>query len=78
MPRYLFHLYNDVETLDFEGRVFPDLAAACADAAQNARSIMGSELKSKGEITLSHWIEVETEEGDMHIVTFGDTVTIHP
>ena len=78
MPRYRFHLYNDEETLDLEGRVFPDLKAACADAAQNARSIMGSELTSKGEITLSHWIEVETEEGDMHVVTFGDTVTINP
>ena len=78
MPRYLFHLYNDEQTIDKEGRLFPNLEAACADAAQSARSIMGSELTSKGEITLSHWIEVETEEGEMHVVTFGDTVTINP
>ena len=78
MPRYHFHLYNDEETQDVEGRLFPDLAAAHADAIRCARSIMGSELTSKGEITLSHWIELETEEGDMHVVTFGDAVTIHP
>ena len=78
LPLYLFHLYNDVQTLDQEGRVFPDLDAACADAARSARSIMGSELSSRGVITLSHWIEVETEEGDIHVVTFGDSVTINP
>jgi hypothetical protein len=78
LPLYRFHLYNDTETLDHEGRTFADLDAACADAVQSARSIMGSELASRGEITLSHWIEVETEEGDIHIVTFGDSVTINP
>ena len=77
MPRYLFHLYDDEETLDAEGKHFPSLEAAQAEAVQSARSIMGSELQSKGEITLSHWIEVETEEGEMHVVTFGDTVKIN-
>ena len=78
MPLYLFHLYNDVESIDEIGQEFPDLEAAQASAVQTARSIMGSELTSKGEITLSHWIEVETEEGEMHVVTFGDTVKINP
>ena len=78
LPRYLFHLYDDEETLDVEGRVFRDFDAAHADAVQTARAIMGSELASKGEITLSHWIEIETEEGEMHVITFGDSVTIHP
>lgn len=78
MPRYLFHLYNDIETQDFEGRLFPDLEAACANAIHSARSIMASELTSKGEISLRHWIEIETEEGEMHVVTFGDAVKINP
>ena len=78
MPLYLFHLYDDVESIDEIGQEFPDLEAAQASAVQTARSIMGSELTSKGEITLSHWIEVETEEGEMHVVTFGDTVKINP
>jgi len=78
MPRYLFHLYDDEETLDAEGKHFPGLEAAQAEAVQSARSIMGSQLQSTGEITLSHWIEVETEAGEIHIVTFGDTVKINP
>lgn len=78
MPRYRFHLYNDEETLDLEGRLFPDVDTALADAVRCARQIMGSELAAKGEITLSHWIELETDEGDIHVVTFGDSVTINP
>lgn len=78
MPRFRFHLYNTEETQDLEGRTFPDLDAAHADAIRCARSLMASDITSVGEITLSHWIELETEEGDMHVVTFGDAVTIHP
>lgn len=78
MPRYRFHLYNDEETQDREGRIFPSFDAAHADAMRCAREIMASELAAKGEITLSHRIELENEEGEMHIVTFGDSVTINP
>lgn len=78
MPRYRFHLYNDIQTQDVDGRLFPNLAAAHADAIQSARAVMASELASKGKITLSHRIEIETEEGDVHIVTFGDAVAIYP
>ena len=76
MPLYRFHLFNDIQTQDLEGRLFPNLEAAHADAIRCARSIMGSELASKGEINLSHWIELETEEGEMHVVTFGDAIRI--
>jgi hypothetical protein len=78
LPLYRFHLYNTEETPDLVGREFPDLAAAHADAIQSARSIMAEDITTSGEITLSHWIEVETEEGDMHVITFGDAVTINP
>lgn len=78
MPRYRFHLYNDQETVDLEGRLFPNLGAARSDAVRCAREIMGSELAAKGEITLSHWIEMETEDGEIHVVTFGESVTINP
>lgn len=78
MPRYRFHLYNDEETQDLEGRLFPNLDAARVDAILNARAIMASEITSKGEISLRHWIEIETEEGEMHVVTFGDAVKVNP
>ena len=78
MPLFRFHIYNTEETRDREGRYFPDLEAAHADAINSARSLMASDITLSGEITLSHWIELETEGGDMHVVTFGDAVTIHP
>lgn len=78
MPRFHFHLYNDTETLDPDGRDFPDLDAARVEAIANARDLMAFEIRTKGEITLSHWIELETEDGDMHVVKFGDSVTINP
>jgi hypothetical protein len=78
LPLYRFHLYNTEETQDLEGRDFPNLEAAHADAIKSARSIMAEDITSIGEITLSHWIELETEDGDMHVVTFGDAVTINP
>jgi len=78
LPRYRFHLYNNEHIQDLEGRIFSDFGAAHANAIHSARSIMGAELAERGEITLSHWIELETEDGEMHVVTFGDAVTINP
>jgi hypothetical protein len=77
MPRFRFHLYNDVETMDPDGRVFPDFDAAHGDAIQNARALMAADLTGKGEINLAHWIELEDEQGEIVIVTFRDAVTIH-
>lgn len=77
MPRFRFHLYNDEETKDPVGRVFPDLAAAHVDAIQNARQLMAADLADKGEINLGHWIELEDEEGEIVVVPFRDAVTIH-
>ena len=78
MPRYRFHLYDDVETRDFAGREFADIAAARADAIGNARSVMAADIVDKGEITLSHRIELEEDGGELHVIAFRDAVTIHP
>lgn len=78
MPRFRFHLFNDVETVDDEGRDFPSLAAARTEAIGNARALMASDITSKGEINLSHWIELEDEEGEVEVVNFRDAVTILP
>ena len=77
MPRFRFHLYNDIETMDPVGRVFPDLAAAQVDAIRNARALMATELTGKGEINIGHWIELEDEAGEIVVVPFRDAVTIH-
>ena len=76
MPRYRFHLYNDVHTVDHEGRDFADLGAARIEALANARELMASEIQTKGEISLSHWIELEDDSGELLVVPFGDAVTV--
>lgn len=76
MPRYRFHLFNDVQTTDLVGRSFPDLAAAQGDAIRDARAIMAADLTGKGEINIGHWIELEDDEGDVVVVAFRDAVTI--
>ena len=77
MPRFRFHLYNDEQTTDLVGRVFPDLAAAQSDAIHDARAIMAADLTGKGEINIGHWIELEDDEGEIVVVAFRDAVTIH-
>lgn len=77
MPRFRFHLYNDVETMDPVGRIFPDFDSAHVDAIQNARELMAADITGKGEINIGHWIELEDEEGEISVVAFRDAVTIH-
>jgi hypothetical protein len=79
MPRYFFHLYNDIEARDEEGSILPDSEAARKKAIAEARNMMAVELQEKGAINLSHWIEVEDELGEtVAIVKFGDAVKINP
>lgn len=77
MPRFHFHLYNDEETMDPVGRIFPDFDAAHVDAVQSARQLMAADLTGKGEINIGHWIELEDEQGEISVVAFRDAVTIH-
>lgn len=77
MPRFRFHLYNDEETVDPVGRIFPDFEAAHVDAINNARAIMASHLTGKGEINIGHWIELEDDSGEIVVVAFRDALTIH-
>lgn len=78
MPRYKFHVYDDDHTIDYEGQEYPDLDAARTHAVKAVRRIMAEELALKGEITLSHWIEIEDETGEMNVVSFGETVKVNP
>ncbi|WP_419555406.1 DUF6894 family protein [Sphingomonas arenae] len=41
MPRFYFHLHNDPDVPDLEGREFPDLPAAHAEAMREARVLIG-------------------------------------
>lgn len=77
MPRYFFHLHNDVETYDDEGIDLLDLAAARVEAIKGARSVMGEEIVKNGRIHLSHWVQVEDANGQQVLaVPFRDCVEV--
>lgn len=76
VPRYRFHLYNNTETIDHEGRDFANFEAAQLEAIADARELMCADMKANGEINLNHWIELEDDEGGMVIVSFRDAVSI--
>ena len=76
MPRFFFHLYNDVFAADEEGRELPDADAARAVAVAEAREMMADGVL-KGEITLSHRIEIADESGAVvGTVAYRDAVAV--
>lgn len=76
MPRYFFNIYNDVTSLDEEGRELPDLETARDHAIRGARSIMADGLK-KGLIDLSHHVAIVDERGELLLdVSFAQAVEV--
>ena len=77
MPRYYFHLIDDFDAPDEEGRDLPDLTAARKHAALIARFTMAETLKEEGKLVRSHRIQIEDECGaTLGEVYFGDVVVI--
>jgi hypothetical protein len=76
VPRYYFHLYNDLDVPDEEGQELPDLAAAREVAIVNIRDLLTEEVE-KGRVTLRHWIDIEDGDGGvLATVTFKEAVTV--
>lgn len=77
MPRFFFHLRNDLSADDEEGLELPDLEAARARAAEFALDMSAASVLEQRKINLHHRIEVADENGD-HVLTveFGDVVTV--
>jgi hypothetical protein len=76
MPRFYFHLYNDVVVMDEEGTELADAAAAREHAIEEAR-VMVCESVKEGHLNLDHRIEVtEDGGGPVATVTFRDAFTI--
>jgi len=63
MPRFYFHVYNDLIAKDEEGLELRDIAAAREEAISGARGLMAAELVEKGRLRLQHRIEVTDEQG---------------
>ena len=77
MPRFYFHLYNDLDVPDHEGLVLPDLEAAVTHAASEARTLAGELVKEQGRIVLHHRIDIEDEhERLLNTVHFRDAVQV--
>ena len=76
MPRYFFHVYDDVIAHDEEGAELPNLAAARLNALIGARDLISEQVR-RGYVVLSHWIDVVDEQGQKVLtVTFRDAVDI--
>jgi hypothetical protein len=76
VPRYFFHVYDDIIAQDEEGLELPDLAAARLNALIGARDLITEQVRH-GYIVLSHWIDVVDEQGEkVLVVTFRDAVDI--
>ena len=76
VPRFFFHVHDDIDALDEEGRELPDLAAA-RDAAINGVRELACEQIRKGKVDLRHRIEVADDAGRTVLkITFGDAFAI--
>ncbi len=77
MPRFFFHLHNDVDAPDEEGVELPDLASARQCALRNAQFTAAESIKDMGHIVGSHRIDIEEENGAvLDTVYFRDAVKI--
>ena len=76
MPRYYFDLHNDVDSLDDEGCVFPNDAAAIEHGIIEARH-MAAHSVGQGHLIKHHRIEVRDEQRQLvRVVRFGEAVLI--
>jgi hypothetical protein len=76
VPRYFFHLYDDIIAHDEEGVELPNVAAARLKALIGARDVIAEQVK-RGYFVLSHWIDVVDQQGEPVLtVTFRDAVDV--
>ena len=76
MPRYYFHVYDELALRDEDGVVFADDAAARSAALADARMMICDEVM-KGRLVLHHRIEVEDGAGGRVLtLPFSDAVRI--
>ena len=77
VPRYYFHVRDDMDIPDLEGADMPDIDAARRHAVEAARQLMCETLKEDGRITLHHRIDIEDDgRRVVETVAFGDALRI--
>lgn len=76
MPRFFFHLHNDLDAEDDEGAELASVEAARSLAQQYAREMAAESVKN-GHLDRRHFIDVASEGGAPSFrVTFGEVVRI--
>lgn len=77
MPRYFFHLHNDIDAPDLEGAELPDLDTVRLRATSYAVDMAAVSIREHRKFNPSHHIQVTDQFGDtILIVKFGDVVKI--
>ena len=76
MPRFFFHLFDDIQSMDAEGQELESVEAARAQAIKSAQEMACAEVLD-GTLNLNHRIEVVDEAGEtVASVLFGDVVDV--
>lgn len=77
MPRFFFHIHNDLVARDEEGLELADAEAAVREANRGARSLAAEQVMESGRLVLHHYIDVEDMQGRLVArVTFGNAVSV--
>jgi len=77
MPRFYFHLFNDINVADNEGQNFGNLAEAREFAIEQARALIAATTVDEGRIVLHHRIDIEDERHELlESLHFRDAVTV--
>ena len=76
MPRFHFHVLDDLDAPDLEGRKLVDFDVARAVAIREARQLVGDTVK-EGHLRLRHRIDIEDPHGNgLDSIVFGDVIAI--
>jgi hypothetical protein len=76
MPRYYFHVLNDIDAPDEEGTEFDNLAAAHLKAIEFVRDLASASVE-QGRLDLKHRIDIEDGTGKVLLsVTFKDAIEL--
>jgi hypothetical protein len=77
VPRFFFHLFDDMTSIDEEGKELPSFDHAHAEAVAQAREIACAEV-THGHLHLSHRIEIAEADGTVvDTVWFRDVIQVH-
>ena len=77
VPRFYFHLHDDMDVPDDLGVELPSLESAIAYAFDQTRHLAGQMVIETGRLALGHRIDVEDENGTvLDSVEFRDVIKV--